>query len=74
MLYIVQGPVVQSTVGLTTSLRRQFVKYLPNTYANTLPVFVEKNVRVFCNAKSHIFPTKNEGVFVIFTFEILTKR
>ena len=30
---------------------------------------------IFCIAKdSHIFPTKNNSVFVIFTFENLAKR
>ena len=36
------GPVVQSIVSLTASLRRQFVKYMPTTYANTLLFFVGK--------------------------------
>ena len=32
-------------------------------------------MRIFCTAKdSHIFSTKNNSVFVIFTFENLTKR
>ena len=32
-------------------------------------------MRIFCIAKdSHIFPTKNYSVYVIFTFKILTKR
>ena len=36
---------------------------------------VEKNERSFCNAKaSHIFSTKNIGVFEILKFEILTKH
>ena len=31
-------------------------------------------MRIFCNAKnSYIFPAKNNSVFVIFVFEILTK-
>ena len=31
---------------------------------NTLLFFVEKNVRILCNAKdSHIFSTKNSSVF-----------
>ena len=31
-------------------------------------------MRIFCTAKdSHIFSTKNHIIFVIFTFEILTK-
>ena len=37
-----QGPVVQSIVNLTTSLRRQLVKYMPTKLSNTLLFFVEK--------------------------------
>ena len=73
-----QGPVVQSVDSLTTSLRRQLVKYMMTTYiCKYTIIFCSKNVRIFCNAKdSHILPTKNNSVFVIhvFTFEILTKR
>ena len=36
------GPVVQSTVSLTTSLRRQLVKYMPTKLSNTLLFFVGK--------------------------------
>ena len=39
------GPVVQSSVSLTASLRRQFVKYMLTTYANTslfCSIFVKK--------------------------------
>ena len=36
-------------------------------------ICVEKNERSFCTTKaSHIFPTKNIGIFQILTFEILT--
>ena len=42
-----QGPVVQNIDNLTTSLRRQFVKYML-TLSNPLLCFVEKNVRIFC--------------------------
>ena len=65
------GPVVQSIVSLTTSLRRQFVKYMLTILSNPLLFFflLKKNVRIFCSAKdSHIFPTKNNSGFVIFTF------
>ena len=37
-----QGPVVQSIVSLTTSLRRQLVKYMPTKLSNTLLFFVGK--------------------------------
>ena len=64
-----QGPVVQSIVTLTTSLRGHLVKYIPTTLSNTLLFFCWKNVRIFCIAKdSNIFPTKNNSVFVILTF------
>ena len=37
--------------------------------------FCRKNERSFCTAKaSHIFSTKNTGVYEICFFEILTKR
>ena len=36
------GLVVQSIVSLTTSLRRQLVKYIPTTLSNMLLFFVEK--------------------------------
>ena len=36
------GPVVQNIVSLTTSLRRQLVRYMPTKLSNTLLFFVEK--------------------------------
>ena len=36
------GPVVHSIVSLTTSLRRQFVKYMLTILTNPLLFFVEK--------------------------------
>ena len=64
-----QGPVVQSIVSLTTSLRRHFVKYNADYIIKFTLIFCWKNVRIFCNAKdSHIFSTKNNSGFVIFTF------
>ena len=69
-----QGPVVQSIVSLTSSLRGQLFKCFTTLHPNTLKFFVEKNERSFCNAKAyHIFSTKNSGIFEILTFEILTK-
>ena len=63
-------PVVQSIVSLTISLRLKFVKQISAEVTNTLLFFVEKK-----GAKdSHIFSTKNNSVFVILMFEILTKR
>ena len=68
-------PVVQSIVSLTISLRHKFVKQISAKVTNTLLFFVEKNVRILCSAKdSHIFFNKNNSVFVILMFEILTKR
>ena len=37
-----QGPVVQSTVSLTMSLRHHLVKYMPTKLSNTLLFFVGK--------------------------------
>ena len=42
-----QGPVVQSIVSLTTSLRRQLVKYMPSKLSNTLLFLLEKCENVF---------------------------
>ena len=36
------GPVIQSIVSLTTSLRGHLVKYIPITLSNTLLFFVGK--------------------------------
>ena len=70
-----QGPVVQSIVSLTSLLRGQLVKCFTTLSPNTLKFFVEKNEKSFCIAKaSHIFSTKNIGIFEILTFEILTIR
>ena len=74
------GPVVKNFVSLTLSFSPlsfspQFVNYISTAKANTLLFFVEKNVRILCSAKdSHIFSTKNNSVFVILPFEILTNR
>ena len=65
-----QGPVVQSIVSLTMSLRCQFVKYMQTTYVNTLSFLLKKKVRIFCNTKDqHISPTKI-SVFEMFVFII----
>ena len=67
-----QEPVVQSIVSITISLRHKFVKQISAKVTNT-QLFL-KNVRILCSAKdSHIFSTKNNSVFVILMFEILTK-
>ena len=57
---VYQGPVVQSIVSLTTSLRRQLVKYMPTALLKTLIFFVEKKCENILHAKgSHIFSNKN---------------
>ena len=53
-----QGPVVQSIVSLTMSLRRQLVKNMLTTYANTSLFLLEKCVNLLHCKRSHIFPTK----------------
>ena len=54
----VQGPVVQSIVSLTASLRGHLVKYIPLHYKIHC-YFLLENVRIFCIARdSHIFSTK----------------
>ena len=58
------GPVVQSIVILTTSLRCHFVKYMPTTLSNPLLFLLKKCENLLQN---------NNG-FPIFMFEILTKR
>ena len=47
-------PVVQSIVGLTSSLRSQLVKCFTALIPNKL-IFFLKNVRSFCNAKTSPF-------------------
>ena len=55
-------------------LRRQIIKYMPATYANT-PLFLLENCENLLQAKdSHNFLTKNNSVFLIFTFKILLMR
>ena len=63
------GPDVQSIISLTCSLRGHLIKCFATSLPNTLKFFVEK-----MKEASHIFLTKNNGVFQILTFEILTKR
>ena len=38
-----------SIVILTTSLRRQFVMYMPTTVSNPLLFLLKKKMRIFCN-------------------------
>ena len=69
------GPVVQSIVSLTSSLRGQLVTSFTTLLPNTLKFFVEKMKKAFAvqNLLS-FFSTKNIGIFEILVFEILTNR
>ena len=71
-----QGPVVQSIVSLTSSLRRHLVKCFITLSPNTLKFFVEKMKEAFAVQKPlTFFDKKIMGYFRFFkTFEILTKR
>ena len=54
-----QGPVVQSVVCLTSSLRVISLTVLADSIYNILIFFAEKNVSSFCTAKAtHIFFSK----------------
>ena len=59
---VYQGPVVQSIVSLTSSLRGQLIKCFTTSLLNTLIFFVEKMREAFAKA-SHTFSTKNTGVY-----------
>ena len=70
-----QGPVVQSIVSLTSSLRGQLVKCFMTLYPNSLIFLVEKMREAFALQKLlTFFQQKNIGVFQILMLEILTKR
>ena len=72
---ILLGPVVQSIVSLTSSLRGQLIKCFTTLLPNTLIFFVEKMREAFALQKLlTFFQQKNIGIFQILTFEILTKR
>ena len=59
-----QGPVVQSVVSLTSSLRVISLTVLADSIHNILIFFAEKNVSTFCTAKAtHIFSAKNFSIF-----------
>ena len=58
------GPVVQSVVSLTSSLRVISLTVLADSIYNILKFFAEKNVSSFCTAKAtHIFSAKNYSIF-----------
>ena len=57
------GPVVQSVVSLTSSLRVISLTVLADSIFNILK-FLLKNVSSFCTAKAtHIFSAKNFSIF-----------
>ena len=59
-----QGPVVQSVVSLTSSLRVISLTVLADSLYNIPIFFAEKNVSSFCTAKAtHIFSAKNFSIF-----------
>ena len=61
------GPVVQSVVSLTSSLRVISLTVLADSIYNMLIFFAEKNVSSFCTAKAtHIFSAKNFSIFAYF--------
>ena len=58
------GPVVQSVVSLTSSLRVISLTVLADSIYNILIFFAEKNVSSFCTAKAtHIFSAKTFSIF-----------
>ena len=68
------GPVVQSIVSLTSSLRGQLVKCFWTLLPNILKFLLKKCEKLLhCKSFSHFF-NKNIGIFEILTFEILTSR
>ena len=59
-----QGPVVQSVVSLTSSLRVISLTVLANFIKQYSDIFCWKNVSSFCTAKAtHIFSAKNFSIF-----------
>ena len=50
-----KGPVVQSILSLTSSLRGKLVKYFMTLLLNTLIFFVEKMREAFALQKLHTF-------------------
>ena len=61
---LILGPVVQSVVSLTSSLRVISLTVLADSIYNILKFFAEKNVSSFCSAKAtHIFSAKNFSIF-----------
>ena len=73
IMYVLKvlGPAVQSIVSLTASLRRQLVKDMLTTLSFIFfshCYFLLKKCENLNARYSHIFPTKDNSVFVIITF------
>ena len=58
------GPVVQSIVSLTISLRVISLTVLADSIYNILIFFAEKNVSSFCKSYSHFFSKKFQHICV----------
>ena len=74
LVAVLQGPVNQSTVSLTTSFRHQLVKYMPTTYANTPLIFVEKmgesfDFHIFSNKKITVYFDNVVGIKILTLFQ-----
>ena len=69
------GPVVQSIVSLTTSLRRLLIKYMLTIYKQIHCNFLLEKCEnlLHCERFSH-FSRKKCSVFVKFTFKLFTNR
>ena len=66
------GPVFQSIVSLTSSLRVILLTILADSIHNIL-IFFAENVSSFCTAKAtHTFSAKNFSIFAYHLMEILT--
>ena len=69
------GPVVQSIVSLTSSLRGQLIKCFTTLLPNLLIFYVQKMRAAFALQKLLIFfSTRNNGIFKKLTSENLKKR
>ena len=59
----VLGPVVQSVISLTSSLKVISLTILADSMYNILIFFAEKNVSSFPAKATHIFSAKNFSIF-----------
>ena len=66
------GPVVQSIISLTSSLRGQLIKFYDFITKYT-DIFDEKNERNFCSAKASPIISPKILACLRYNFEILTK-